>query len=384
MDVLFLTTVLPAGGRGGGEIVSQNILDAVTASGRDVHVLGYLRPADRPAGRGEQCVGRRPIETSSARLRAIAWMVRALVGHNAYSTTKFRSRAYRKAAERAVARRPAIVIVDHAQACFDAATLSTSDPPFIFVAHNVERDAYARLAGSTRHPISRWVHARESRLISDRELLFASRARQIWTLTDSDREHFRWLCPSSDVRTLEVPSSLTGSSVQAPAFDVGLIGTWSWRPNDRGLRWFESEVVPRLPDGMTVEIAGRGAEWLRGRYPNVTVRGRVPDAQGFLAHARVVAIPAISGSGVQVKTLDAIASGLPVVATPLAMRGIAEPPESVSVADSGAAFARELVALAKDAHERADVMAEAVGWSAARRQRFEASVTGWVREAMKD
>jgi hypothetical protein len=48
-----------------------------------------------------------------------------------------------------------------------------------------------------------------------------------------------------------------------------------------------------------------------------------------MAQAKVVAIPTLSGGGIQIKTLDAIASGSAIVATPVALRGISDPPATV-------------------------------------------------------
>ncbi len=248
------------------------------------------------------------------------------------------------------------------------------------MAHNVEGDSYETLASIADRPVRRWLNARESRLIREVELRLVRHAQQVWTLTEADAAHFRCVCPTADVRTLEVSSRIATQPPTEPiSHDVGLIGRWDWEANALGLRWFSSEIVPRLPEDLRVEIAGAGAEWLQGRHPNVVVRGIVPDAQRFLAQSRAAAIPAVTGSGVQIKTLDAIASGLPVVATPTALRGISQPPRSVAVAETPADFADQLVAVARDSsRQRPD--AEALTWSAARRTRFDRCVAEWVDE----
>jgi hypothetical protein len=40
-------------------------------------------------------------------------------------------------------------------------------------------------------------------------------------------------------------------------------------------------------------VAGKGAEWLSGKYPNVDYIGFVPDATEFMKKVRVVAIPTL-------------------------------------------------------------------------------------------
>jgi hypothetical protein len=94
----------------------------------------------------------------------------------------------------------------------------------------------------------------------------------------------------------------------------------------------------------------------------------VPDAQAFLRRARVVAVPSTRGAGIQIKTLDAIASGSAVVATPLALRGIEDPPRSLSVAATAAEFADRIHSLVDTDYDEAD--SDSAIWSEARGARF--------------
>ena len=112
---------------------------------------------------------------------------------------------------------------------------------------------------------------------------------------------------------------------------------------------------------------------------NVAVRGVVPDAAEFLSKARVIAVPAVSGRGLQIKTIDAIASGIPVVATRHAARGLSELPPSVAVAETARDFAAHIRQfVAEPQRERPN--RAALAWSRARQQRLEGSVAEWVKE----
>lgn len=386
VPAVVLTNVLPGRRRGGGEVVSQNVIDALHASGREVRVVGYRRSGDPVDERpGEATAGVRPIETRAAGPRALVWMARAVAAREPYSVAKWRSRGYTRAAQGLLRERPEAVIVDHAGLHFAApAGDRGSLPPVIFIAHNAEAEMYDRLATAASNPGGRWVNARESRLIHQVERGLAARARQVWTLTGADADYFRGLAPDADVRQLAVASAVEAPEPAPPSVDVALLGSWSWHANALGLEWFSDRVAGRLPGDLSVEVAGAGGEWLRGRHANVTVRGVVPDAQRFLASARVVAVPSVTGGGVQVKTLDAIASGAPVVATPVAARGLGELPSSVAVAEDPAGFASELVRLAGAGDdERARMRAEAVSWSEERRERFAADVASWLDEAVR-
>src|SRR3954452_4576779 len=95
LRIAFLTTVLPQERRSGGEVVSQELIDALRAAGHDVVVVGWTRPgAALAAQSGEEMVsaGTRPIETAAApRATKAAWLARALVRRDPFSVTKYRS-----------------------------------------------------------------------------------------------------------------------------------------------------------------------------------------------------------------------------------------------------------------------------------------------------
>lgn len=56
--------------------------------------------------------------------------------------------------------------------------------------------------------------------------------------------------------------------------------------------------------------------------PLVEVTGRVPDVATALSRAAIFVAPIALGRGVRNKVLEAMAAGLPVAATPLALQGI--------------------------------------------------------------
>ena len=190
----------------------------------------------------------------------------------------------------------------------------------------------------------RWMYQRESQLTQKMEDYLASTTASIWTLSQEDAGYFNNLKQVGSVKVFGLPATTikVAEPLATKTFDIGMIGSWMWKPNQDGLRWFFDEVYPYLADTLSIQVAGRGAEWLRDRYPNVKYHGFVENAQQFLAQARVIPLPSVRGSGVQIKTLEAIGQGLPIVATPLALRNITDPPSTVRQAETPAAFASAL------------------------------------------
>jgi polysaccharide biosynthesis protein PslH len=333
-------------------------------------VLGYQRAGDpHVSGANEHVVGERPIETSDAGARAFAWMGSGLVRRLPYSAAKYRSRAFLRAARDFIAEwSPDLVVLEHAQ-LFWLASVIPAPIPLVVLAHNLEHELYAAEAGCRRRALDRRLYAREARLLEAIEEALARRATEVWTLTEHDRSWFQRRC-AAPARSFAFPCQVNaGLQAEVPKeYDVCLLGSWTWRPNAEGLRWFMQAVHPLLPPYISIAVGGKGADWLRECHSSVSYHGWVPDAQEFLRGARVVAVPSTRGAGIQIKTLDAIASGSPVVATPLALRGIDDPPRSVSVARSAADFADRINVLATRASGEADL--DVVAWSEARSAQF--------------
>lgn len=380
--VLFLTTVLPRNQRMGGEVASQAFIDGLTQCGYQVFVVGYMRPDDSFAlSETEIVIGKRPIETKKAKLFIFLWLLFSLIQNLPYSAQKYFSRHYINTVRHLTNHNDYdLIIIEHAQLGWLGRYISPKEK-IVAIAQNIEHEIYLSNAKATKNPIIRWIYQREARLIKAMEDRLACTSAATWTLTEYDAKYFAGLPGTKAAIPFDLPPGLKLPDKQPTVkhFDIGLIGSWAWRPNEEGLRWFLSEVYPHLSE-VTIHVAGRGADWLEDQYPNLTYRGFVPDAQAFMAQARVVAIPTLSGGGVQIKTLDAIASGSAVVATPIALRGISQIPDTVRVAEQPTDFAELLQsAIATTTPETSDIAAIAAReWFKQRCDSFIAALTAAI------
>ena len=108
---------------------------------------------------------------------------------------------------------------------------------------------------------------------------------------------------------------------------AGLIGTGAWPPTEQAVRRLVGRIWPlvrrQVPDARLV-VAGRGTASLKGLAPEpgVELVGEVPSGPAFLRGLSLLLFPLERGSGMKVKVLESIASGLPVVTTPTGAEGI--------------------------------------------------------------
>lgn len=383
MKILFLTTILLSKNRNGGEVASQCFIDAIRENGHQVSVVGYLRKGDdlEQNLKDTLVVDERYTETSKSKFYTIVWLVLSIVRGLPYSSAKYYSNTYvRRVKEILSTGKYDIVIIDHSQLSWLECFVQVKDR-LITIAHNVEHQIYQDNSKNTSSFISKLIYSREANLIKAQEDRLATIAKQVWTLTKHDAKYFSTLEGAGRSRIFALPPE-TGKLPDKPIsknFDIGLLASWTWRANEEALQWFLQAVYPHLPANLSIHIAGKGADWLTEKYPNIHYRGVVPDAQEFMAQAKVVAIPTLSGGGIQIKTLDAIASGSAIVATPVALRGIYDAPQTVKVAQEPEDFANLLVS-AVTSPSMQQAFDEARNWYRTRRDKFIGDVAAAISE----
>ena len=131
-------------------------------------------------------------------------------------------------------------------------------------------------------------------------------------------------------------------------------GNMGYFSNVNAVLWFVDEVFPRVRERVPecrFEIVGtRPSPAVRAlaSREGVSVLGFVPDLRAHLRRAAVAVAPMRAGAGQQFKVLEAMASGTPVVATPVAAAGLLPEPDCLLVAEGPEAFAEAVVSLLQD------------------------------------
>lgn len=129
--------------------------------------------------------------------------------------------------------------------------------------------------------------------------------------------------------------------------EIAFVGNLGYFPNVDAASWFLTQVMPRLRaacPAATLRLIGmRPAVRLRRlcqHLPYAELVGPVERVHPHLARAAVAVAPMRAGSGQQIKMLEAMATGTPVVASSIAAAGLeAVAGRDLLVADDAGAFA---------------------------------------------
>ncbi|HCP5894021.1 TPA: glycosyltransferase [Klebsiella pneumoniae] len=387
MNILFLTTILPIKAKSGGEIVTKQIITGLISNGADVDVVGYVRPDETNLSlpNNYNVAEARVIETQGHKKETLKWLLNSLVKKVPFSSEKYVGAKFLEIVNAKLKQKQYdYIFIDHTQMLWICDYFS-NDQRVILISHNVESQLYDDLANDSSNWLKRNILRLESSKLKKLELSSIKTINQVWSLSENDTAYYSKLnnsaynsltCITFDALPLLEPDL---QPLPEANYDVSLLGTWSWDANMKGLRWFFDNVYPLLPMEITIQVAGKGADWLTDKYKNVKYKGFVEDAHEFLSKSKVIAIPSISGAGVQIKTLDAITIGRPIVASEFALRGLEDIPSYVYSSRQASEMAKQIMTNLERKVSQNDLLAlkhECNEWYSSKINKFKEVILG--------
>lgn len=168
---------------------------------------------------------------------------------------------------------------------------------------------------------------------------------------------------SPGVKVLAVPNGyrdpqrLQTEDDLSPVPTLLFVGDLGYRPNEEAAAFLCEQVLPLVRaevSDVRVRIVGKnpgGQAW--ATLPGVEVLGRVDSIDDEILGASVSVAPLLSGGGTRIKIIEAMAFGVPVVATTVGAEGLNSiDGRHLLIADDPASFARSCLQLIADADLR--------------------------------
>jgi polysaccharide biosynthesis protein PslH len=211
-----------------------------------------------------------------------------------------------------------------------------------------------RLIGWVQHGIFRWS---EPWLCKSHDLTLV--------ISEGDRELLAPLIGSDRLLMVPLTPELSPDVAVTPAVPDGpnllFVGAMSRDHNIAGVTWFLETVWPLIheeaPDVRFFIVGSHPPEALQTQAgEGVTVTGFVEDLAPWYRAATVFVSPLLVAGGLLQKVMDAMAMGVPVVATTVCNHGLsAVPGEHLIAADDPQAFADAVLSLLDDPDARAQL-----------------------------
>lgn len=196
--------------------------------------------------------------------------------------------------------------------------------------HNVEHDIWNQLSLESKNPLKRFYLSHLSKTLKNYELEMLNKADLLASISAQDIITFKSLGIKTPI--FEIPFGINPIRYQAvesvhKKITLFFIGALNWIPNIEGLKWFLEnvwmEIHKKFPK-LEFVIAGRKTpNWLfQTKFPNVNVIGEVEDAQKFMNQHDIMIVPLLSGSGIRIKIIEAMAFEKVVITTTKGAQGI--------------------------------------------------------------
>ncbi len=361
-ELLFLVHRIPYPPNKGDKIRSFNMLKHLGKNYR-VHVGAFVDdPHDWQYESALQSLcGELCLLALKPRQRRIASLKGLLTGR-ALTLPYYASPAMQKWVDELLARRPieAVVIFSSPMGQF-LENHSRADYRRIVDFVDVDSDKWAQFSRSKPWPW-RWLYGREGRTLLAYERKLAAEFDASVFVSKEECALFQRLAPEVKERCVGICNGVD-TDYFSPRRDypnpyekagpvLVFTGAMDYWANVDAVRWFAEKIFPairtRVPDAGFYIVGARPAasvQALAGK-DGITVTGAVHDIRPYLAHATGAVAPMRIARGIQNKVLEAMAMGLPVLASPEAAEGIeARPGVDLLVEAALSGFQNSAVAL---------------------------------------
>ncbi|MEY4896886.1 MAG: hypothetical protein RL525_279 [Bacteroidota bacterium] len=239
---------------------------------------------------------------------------------------------------------------------------------WVYRSHNLEYQIWERLAISEQQPLKRWYFALQSKRLKRYEIDAWCQMDAIVPIVETDSTVIQATVSeiqknnqlNSGYSVLNQPQIHVyqpGIAIESPfAFvhrplSIFHIGSMEWQANEQGVMWFLKKVWPLVlsaQPNVKFHLAGKGLSKTDPRFfqTGIVNHGEVDDAEVFMQSHGIMIVPIQAGSGIRIKSLEAMALGVPVVSTSIGAQGLTvESGTQMIIADDPEGFADGIIQL---------------------------------------
>lgn len=279
-----------------------------------------------------------------------------LFGSKSYNIERFVSDAFREDIQRCLDQEQYDIV--HFEGLYVAAYagLINCSAPKLLRQHNIEYKIWQKLARGGKGPAG-WYMGLLARRLEHFEKDILRHFSAVVCISEDDRQVLDHETPYKGP-TYYLPAGFEVKTEHPEHFTnyktVYHIGSMEWMPNQEAMKWFREFIWPLVEAGdpeAEFHMAGKHmpAHCSNWNSSSFRVHGEVPDMDAFVSDKSILAVPLRSGSGIRIKTIEAMLSGKAVVSTGTGAAGIPlTHGENCLLADDPQAFAESILKLLAD------------------------------------
>jgi len=240
-------------------------------------------------------------------------------------------------------------------AAYATAIKKITKTPLLLRQHNIEYNIWKTLAKDSTFPKKPYLKLLANR-IEQFEKKIIHLFDSIVTITENDEKEIRDL--GYQGLLTQIPAGIEVADKQN---DVAIngnqiyhIGSMEWMPNQQAMDWFHVDIWPLIHSkNQSAEfyMAGKNmpGKYLEMHEQGFFVLGEVNDLNDFVKDKSILVVPLKSGSGIRIKTIEAMLAQKAVVTSSQGAMGLAiKHGEHCLIADTAEDFATAVLSLLDD------------------------------------
>lgn len=356
MRILIVANKMPYPAKDGGTIATLSLARSLRKCGCEVDLLAmntpkhYCKVEDIPAEISSE-ISFHAVEVDTT-IRPAKALKNLLFSSLPYNAERFVNKDFeKKLSELLTENSYDVVQLEGLYLCPYIETIRKySSTKIALRAHNVEHEIWQRMVENEKSLPKRLYKGVIARRMRRFELSYINSYDYLVPITDRDADFFARNGNAKPVHVvplgLEPMSplfSIGNSKVDFPVFSF--LGALDWQPNIEGLEWFVRNVwceYRKKHSGAKFRVAGRNAnkEFADFLVSNdIDYLGELENVVNYYASGAIFVVPLLSGSGMRVKVVEAMAAGKAVITTSVGTEGIAtEDGRNILVADDASKF----------------------------------------------
>ncbi len=200
---------------------------------------------------------------------------------------------------------------------------------------DIDSDKWKQYISYSSFPLS-WIYKLEGNRLEKYEKVISEHFQFCAVVSQSEAEIFRRFAPNGNI--MVIPNGVDSQFFHPAMFKeqrarskqhraIIFTGAMDYFPNIDGVLYFQKEILPlikkEVPDVKFYIVGNNPAQKIRmmREEDDIEVTGYVEDVRPYISKASVSVVPLRIGKGIQNKILEAMAMGVPVVATSQALPG---------------------------------------------------------------
>ncbi len=278
----------------------------------------------------------------------------ALVTSDSYNISRFFSSDFNKKLIQLLKKTKYDVV--HLESLFLTPYIDTirkySKSKIVLRSHNLEHLIWERLANLEKNKAKKIYLKHLSKKLKNYEINILNEVDAIATISSED--YIRYNNLNCKVPLVTIPFGVD-IDYYSPAYfkedeqtqiKFFHLGSMDWMPNIEAINWFLDDVFPKINNlPITFNIAGKNMPkyLLDLKINNLFVEKEVDSALQYMSDHDVMVVPLLSGSGMRIKIIEAMALGKTVISTSIGIEGIdVTDGENILVANSPDEFIEKI------------------------------------------